>query len=355
MKDHLIWAFIPFSMEDGCPRGDTYDNARTKSELARAFAELGLPWVWQQIVPGNMREIVSQVAEYRSQSRCIVFNFCDGVDTDGKPGLSVVRALEAEGIPFTGADSRFFEVSTSKLRMKRMFASAGLATPAFEALPDVGPVTGLCERLGAPLIVKPNISSASQGISLRSKVFTDAEIMRRRDELVRDFAHSTVFVERFIEGREFTVFVMGDHHAPGSIRALPAERVFDASIPAEERFLSFDRYWGEYKEETAPAGGMPFYGYAPIAPDVSPLILDFARRAYCALNGTGYGRVDIRMDKDTGQLQLLEVNANCGLSGDDETSTGSILEIAGMRFSSLLAAILEHALGRSCGMPSIRS
>ncbi|MDQ6699386.1 MAG: hypothetical protein M3Z36_04285 [Acidobacteriota bacterium] len=347
MKDHLIWAFIPFSIEDGRLSGDSYDNARTKCELAETFNELGLPWVWQPIVPGNMQEIVSQVAEYRNRFPCIVFNFCDGADSDGKPGLSVVRALEIEGIPFTGADSRFFEISTSKLRMKPMFAASGLATPAFEALPDVGPVAGVCERLGTPLIVKPDISSASQGISLRSKVFSDAEAASRRDELVRNFAHSAVLVERFVEGREFTVFVTGDHNKPATLRALPAERIFDSSIPPGERFLSFDRYWGYYKEETAPARGAPFYGYAEIAPDLRGLISDFAQRAYCALQGTGYGRVDIRMEKN-GKPQLLEVNANCGLSGDDETSTGSILEIAGLRFSSLVASILEHALSRRC-------
>ena len=308
---------------------------------------MGLPWIWQPIVPANLREIVSQVVEYRRRFPCIVFNFCDGVDSEGRPGLSVVRALEAEGIPFTGADSHFFEISTSKLRMKRMFAAAGLATPAFEALPDVGTLAGICERLGTPLIVKPDVSSASQGISLRSKIFNDVEATSRRDELVRNFAHSTVFVERFVEGREFTVFVMGDHHTPGEIRALPAERIFDASIPPEERFLSFDRYWGYYKEESAPDRGAAFYCYAEIAPDLSPLVSDFARQAYCAVKGTGYGRVDIRMDKNNGQLQLLEVNANCGISGDDETSTGSILEIAGLRFSSLLTSVLEHALSRT--------
>lgn len=349
MKDHLIWAFIPFSIEDGRLNGDTYDTARTKSELARAFGELGSPWVWQPIVPANIHEIVTQVTEYRRRSACIVFNFCDGADTDGKPGLTVVRALEAAGIPFTGADSRFFEISTSKCRMKRMFTASGSETPAFEAIPDSGPVAGVCERLGTPVIVKPDVSSASQGIHLRSKVSTDAQIAARRDELRRDFAHSSVFAERFIEGREFTVFVMGDHHTPGGIRTLPAERIFDPSIAPGERFLSFDRYWGYYKEETAPARGAAFYEYATIAPELAAVICDVARNAYCAVNGTGYGRVDIRLENDSGRPQVLEVNANCGLSGDDETSTGSILEIAGLRFTSLLASILEHALHRKIG------
>ena len=39
----------------------------------------------------------------------------------------------------------------------------------------------------------------------------------------------------------------------------------------------------------------------------------------------GYGRVDIRLDERTDELFVLEVNANCGLSGDKETSVGEIL------------------------------
>jgi hypothetical protein len=41
------------------------------------------------------------------------------------------------------------------------------------------------------------------------------------------------------------------------------------------------------------------------------------------------------------------VNANCGLSGDAETSCGSILEMAGMRFPQLVEKILDQALARA--------
>jgi hypothetical protein len=40
---------------------------------------------------------------------------------------------------------------------------------------------------------------------------------------------------------------------------------------------------------------------------------------------------------------VLEVNANCGLSEDDQTSTGCILKLAGMTLADLLGSILEGA------------
>jgi D-alanine-D-alanine ligase len=57
----------------------------------------------------------------------------------------------------------------------------------------------------------------------------------------------------------------------------------------------------------------------------------------------GYARVDLRMDRMTGEMSVLEVNANCGLSEDDQTSTGCILKLAGLTLADLLGSILEGA------------
>jgi D-alanine-D-alanine ligase len=49
------------------------------------------------------------------------------------------------------------------------------------------------------------------------------------------------------------------------------------------------------------------------------------------------------VDRATGEMFVLEVNANCGLSEDDQTSTGCILKLAGMTLADLLGSILEGA------------
>ena len=49
-----------------------------------------------------------------------------------------------------------------------------------------------------------------------------------------------------------------------------------------------------------------------------------ARDAYVALDGVGYGRVDIRRDERTGEFLVLEANCNCGLSTDGETSVTGV-------------------------------
>jgi D-alanine-D-alanine ligase len=53
------------------------------------------------------------------------------------------------------------------------------------------------------------------------------------------------------------------------------------------------------------------------------------------------------MDERTGQVYVLEVNAQCGISEDEDyTSIGAILRLAGCSFHGLVAEILADALAR---------
>lgn len=351
--DPVIWTLVPFWIEGDRLVSDSYDLGPYKIELASTFQELNLRWILQMVVHSNINDVIEQIKECASQGPTLVFNLCDGYDEVGAPGLSVVRALEGAGLDFTGADSRYYEISSSKLVMKQLFRQAGVPTAGWEALPDDGELQGLCERLEPPLFIKPSASCASYGIGLGSVVRTDAEARARRDtlrsgEFAKWFRGDTIFAEQFIDGAEYTVLMGGYWDDPGGIWALPpAERIFDESIPAGERFLSYDRYWGYYKEETAPAEGRAFYAYRAAPAGIAATVFDIARRAYIAVKGCGYGRTDIRFNSRTGEYQVLEVNANCGLSGDAETSCGSILAMAGMRFPQLVEKILDQALVRS--------
>ena len=98
-----------------------------------------------------------------------------------------------------------------------------------------------------------------------------------------------------------------------------------------------------YREETPPPDGGAFYSYGACDAEVAGAIGEISKAAYIAVKGCGYARVDVRMDRASGELFVLEVNANCGLSEDDQTSTGCILKLAGMTLADLLGSILEDA------------
>ena len=69
--------------------------------------------------------------------------------------------------------------------------------------------------------------------------------------------------------------------------------------------------------------------------------------AYAAVNGTGYTRVDVRIDHKTGVPYVLEVNAQCGISEDEDfTSIGAILRYANQSFTELVVHIINDAFAR---------
>jgi len=69
--------------------------------------------------------------------------------------------------------------------------------------------------------------------------------------------------------------------------------------------------------------------------------------AYVAVGGKGYGRVDLRLDAATGKLYVLEVNAQCGISEDEDfTSIGAILRLSGKSFSQMVQEIINNAFAR---------
>ena len=68
---------------------------------------------------------------------------------------------------------------------------------------------------------------------------------------------------------------------------------------------------------------------------------------YISLKGTGYTRIDIRMDENTGKMFVLEANAQCGLSEDENyTSIGAIIRLSSISFTQLIADIMDDAINR---------
>src|SRR5205085_10013719 len=116
----------------------------------------------------------------------------------------------------------------------------------------------------------------------------------------------------------------------------PAERIFHSSLPDKEKFLSFDRLWEFYENESAMPGQGNFYEYALPDKEFISALQQITLDAYIAVQGSGYARLDIRMNAETKKLYMLEVNAQCGLSDDkDHTSIGAILRLFEKSFTQL--------------------
>ncbi len=347
----LVWVLVPTM-----PLADDHlqyygDFEQGRDEFARAFAALGLPWHWQ---PVSMSTIESTVQQMVREGVTCVINLCDGDELHGVPGLSVIDALDRAGLAYTGSNRPFFDLTTSKIDMKRAFENAGVPTAPWSIVePSQGDWHAPFHRPGRPLIVKPAVSAGSLGISVENVVHTPTELETRVRMLSNgyrgwDLASGGLIAEEFVAGREYTTFIVGDHNDPRHRRVYPPiERVFNRHLPPTEQFLSFDRLWEFYDKETPLPEGQYLWEYAKVPATRRAAIKAVSWDAYVAVGGVGYGRVDLREDAETGALYVLEVNAQCGLSEDENfTSIGAILRLAGVTYSELVAQLMRLAQRR---------
>ncbi len=348
-----IWVLVPF-VETSDPNLAYYnDYSQSRAEYARVFAALGHAWNWTPVLLSDYERVIDKIINADDRSHAVVLNLCDGDETNGVPGLSVVRYLEAKGLCFTGADSAFYDVTTSKITMKERFDLASVPTSPWAILHDDATADDLFARCGSPLIIKPAISAGSMGITIDSVVHA-REALETQRALLRDgyrgwdLTGGGVLVERFIVGAEYTTFIVGSADAADQCVVYPpVERVFNRRLPPTEQFLSFDRLWEIYERESSLGDSEYLWEYGPVLQPLAQRIMDVSWAAYAAVDGRGYGRVDLRMDADTGELFVLEVNSQCGLSEDENyTSIGAILRFAGVPFSRAVRAILDDAMRR---------
>ena len=351
-----VWVLAPHLVTSDANIEYYYDFSQSIAEYEKTFAELDIEWKWQPVTLKDYQSIIESIAKEKEvgNKTPVVFNLCDGDEVNGTPGISVVRLLDEKGLLYTGADEYFYNITTSKIPMKRAFDKAKVPSAKWKAINSTDQnLQNFFETLGSPLIVKPAISGGSMGVGIKNVVHNQPELKEQVDKMFAgyrgwDLAADGLIAESFITGPEFTVLISGSYNNPKDAKIYtPVERVFHDSLPEQEKFLSFDRLWEIYEEEEPMPNDANFYEYA--LPDARLIdeIKKISWDAYVATKGCGYTRIDIRMDKQTGKLYVLEVNAQCGLSEDEDfTSIGAILRFSGNTYTELVAEIINDAFSR---------
>lgn len=352
---YKVWVLAPHLESEDPNIQYYYDFTQSIKEYTRVFSELQVEWKWQPVTMQNFRDIIATIPTLSSGKTALVLNLCDGDEVNGTPGVSVIHELEKYGLIYTGSDAHFYTITTSKIPMKKAFDKAGVANASWRVITEKkGSIKGICKRVGVPLIIKPAVSGGSMGVSVKNVVNSVEELAERVEEIKKGYRGwnllaDGLFVEQFITGPEFTTFITGSANDPEHcIVYEPVERVFHPSLPDSEKFLSFDRLWEIYEDEAPMPEQGNFYEYTSVKPELADQLKKLSMEAYIACGGRGYTRIDIRQDIQTGKLYMLEANAQCGLSEDENyTSIGAILKVSGVSFTQVIAEILKDALRRS--------
>ncbi len=274
-------------------------------ELSQSvFKDVDIPVDPQRYMAGHTCEhhfihkatAVQQVFDLAKQGFDLFVNLCDGEWDEDRAGIEVVQTLEKLGLPFTGADAVFYAVNREKLKMACQFWD--VRTPASVFAYDEAGIGLAARNLRYPMLVKHYNGYGSIGLTANSRV-TDEAALYHQARIMLD-TYGGALIEEFIDGREFTVLVAENAADPADpIAYLPVEFRF----PEGETFKHFGVKWESYVDMKC-------------VPVTDPLLVEqlkaMGRRAFLGVDGSSYGRCDIRMNEQ-GELFLLEVNPNCGV------------------------------------------
>jgi len=357
MKPNKIWVLAPY-IESGDANIDYYyDFSQSILEYEKVFTELQLNWQWQYVTTSNFSNIIQEIInESKIKNELpIFFNLCDGDDINGTPGIAVIKYLEAQKQIYTGSKEFFYHITTSKTDMKKAFDDYGVPNAKWYFIKNIKEAELLVQQeLLFPLIIKPAISGGSMGVGIKNVVNSNEDLLDRVKEMLNGYNGwnlnaGGIIIESFIVGPEFTVFLTGNYYQPELAHIYtPVERVFHNSLKDEEKFLSFDRLWEIYEDESPMPNEENFYNYQ--LPDASIIesLQQLSWQAFEACKGTGYTRVDIRQDQQTKELFVLELNAQCGLSEDENfTSIGAILKFSNNSFTQLVQEIIDNCISEN--------
>jgi len=263
-------------------------------------------------------ELVKRLNEERPDVAFVAMHGPGGEDGTAQ------ELLEILGIPFTGPGVAACARCMDKVLAKHDLRAAGVPTPdwfafnetAFRELGAADALGGLEQRLGFPLVVKPSRGGSALGVRFAESWFDVPEA------LVSAFSYDDrVLLERFVDGRELAVSVLGGEALP-VVEAIPREG---------------DSYDFEARYEI---GRTDFVCPAQLGEPESAAVIEAALGAYEALGCSGFSRVDLILAADG--PQVLEVNAIPGLT--DTSLLPQAAEAAGMSFEQLVERILDLAL-----------
>ena len=229
----------------------------------------------------------------RKNSFDVYLNLCTGAG-DEDLGIDVVQALETLNLPFTGADSRFYEPTREQMQAVAEIQDVGFARGFHaESVDDLW----LARKLRYPLMVKHPNSFGSTGMTRESRVETLAQLRKQVQRMCWEYGAARV--EEFIDGREFTCLVVDN---PDDLSDPFAYQPMEVLCPDGETFQHTQVKWNSSDMRLAPVKSVR----------LTKRLQEMSKRMYLGLGGVGYGRTDIRMAED-GELYTLEINPNCGI------------------------------------------
>jgi D-alanine-D-alanine ligase len=264
----------------------------------------------------------------------IVFNLLESFDDVTTFDMNVVSYLELMKVPYTGCNPRGLLIARDKALSKQLLAYHRIPFPEFMVFRRNKAIR-IPPHMQFPVIVKSLTYEASVGIS-QASVVNDVEKLRKRVEFIHESVGSDAIAERYIDGRELYVGVLGNDR----IRVFPVwEMTFEGMIEGDNWPIATERVKWNPKYQTK--HGIQTNAAQHLPEGAIDQIQRLVRRIYRTLALTGYARVDLRMDA-SGKVFFLEANPNPQIAHGEDFAESA--ERSGLKYEALLERILALGL-----------
>ncbi len=293
---------LDITVLSGGPSAEREVSLQSGRAIADALGRLGHEVSVADIAADNLKAL--------DRRADIVFIALHG--TFGEDG-QLQRILEDRGIRFTGSNSASSSLAMNKVESKVRFAEAGIPTPTYHVVtPD--DALQVTESWPLPAVVKP----VDQGSSVDTYLVKDRAALQDTATIVAT-RYGQALIERFIDGRELTVGILGDC-------ALPV-----CEIRTEREFYD---YSAKYTDDTT-----EYLFEFDLPAEVLQRLQMLSLQAHKILGCRDFSRVDWLVDRNDFRPYALEVNTIPGFTSH------SLLPKAASRvdisFDQLCQRILE--------------
>jgi len=268
----------------------------------------------------------------------VAINLCESIWGDARGESVVPMLLELAGIPYTGSTALSLLLALHKPKAKELLRARGLPTPEWSLVENSAQLSAV--DMAFPLIVKPSREDGSCGVHAQSVVRDERALERAVREVLGAFKQPAL-VERYIEGREIGVALLGNPPQP-----LPLSEIdFSALPPGLPPIVTYAGKWDERSLEylATPSVASSLDGAA------AARAVEVACAAFAALECRDYGRVDLRVDA-SGQPYVIDINANCDLSPDAGFARAA--HRAGLAYPELAESLVHIARSRHGAAPA---
>jgi D-alanine-D-alanine ligase len=270
----------------------------------------------------------------REGSPDLVFSLVESVRAGDKSSYLAPALLETLGIRHTGCSATSILLTTDKVATKAMLRHLGIPTPEW--------VEAVDQRRFVPrdtYIVKALYEDASIGLDSESvRSFRDFGELKRLLEKMKAESGREFFAERFIDGREFGISILGENGKPRVLT--PSELRFPGYDERNmAKVLDYDAKW-----EPTSFGYQNIFSVYRFAHEDSALLREMqaiSEKCWSFFGLSGYARIDFRVDKE-GRPWVLEINANpCITPG--ESGFLKSAEESGFDFGDVIDRIISEA------------